>query len=167
MKTLKLVAAGLLIILSGISQAQISINVNITPPSWGPAEASGVRFYYMPDIQVYYDASRSLFFYQSNGVWIHASSLPSSYHFDLYTGYKVMLNDYDGDKPYEHFEDHCKKYPKGYNHGHEQKTYGERPGHGYGDKNHHHDGDGDGDYGNGHGHGHGHGHGNGDHDDDH
>lgn len=172
MKTLKLLATGLFLILAGTTQAQISINVNIgNPPAWGPAESVGVRFYYMPDIEVYYDVSKSVFFYQSNGVWVHAAVLPASYHYDLYTGYKVMLNDYHGETPYKEFEEHRKHYPKGCGKGHEQKTYGQRPGKGYGDKNHQHtgngNGDGDGDHdngnGNGHGHGHGNGHGHGDH----
>ena len=162
MKTARLLLAIALFAISASVQAQISIKVTIgNPPAWGPAESVGVRFYYLPDVEAYYDVGTSMFIYRSNGVWVKAASLPASCGtFDLYTGYKVVLKDYKGDSPYDNFEEHKKNYPHGYGKGREQKTYGTRPGNGYGDKNHQHTGSGGGDHGNGHGHGHGNGHGN-------
>jgi len=168
MKTLKIFAAGLMLAMSCAVQAQINISVNITPPDWGPDEASGVKFYFMPDIQVYYDVTSKVFIYRSGTTWVRTATLPGRYGtFNLYTGYKVMLHD-DDDRPYEHFDEHCKKYPKGYGRGEHQKTWKDGHhdnGHHYGEKKHDEDHDGDHDNGN-HGHGHGHGHGH-DKDDDH
>jgi hypothetical protein len=144
MKQLKLIVAGLLLVLAGTMHAQVSLNVQVgTPPAWGPAEASGVRYYYLPDIHMYYDVNSSSYIYLSHGNWIHATSVPYAYrNYDFYGAYKVSLNDYHGERPYEHYDDHRKSYPKGYNHGREQKTYGERPGKGHsdhGDDKHGHD----------------------------
>src|SRR6185312_5633226 len=160
--------AGLMLAISGLAHAQVtvSLNLNITPPEWGPAEATNVKYYFIPDIQVYYDVVNKVFIYQSNGVWVRATSLPGMYAtFDLNSGYKVMLTDADGDKPYEHFDDHCRKFPKGYNHGQAQKTWAQAHGRGH----HKDDGDGDEHHDNGvrnHGHGNGHGNGNHKHDGD-
>src|SRR5579863_6155194 len=105
MKTIKILFAGLMLTMACSLQAQINISVNITPPDWGPAEATGVRYYFLPDIQVYYDASARVFICRSGETWVRAATLPGRYGtFNLYTGYKVMLTDEDGDRPYEHFD---------------------------------------------------------------
>ncbi|HWY97713.1 MAG TPA: hypothetical protein VNY36_01400 [Bacteroidia bacterium] len=128
MKNLKLFIAGLLLVFSGVIYAQVGITVTVgTPPAWAPAEAVGVRYYYIPDIEAYYDVNAGTYIYMSNGAWVRTAYLPPAYaRYDIWGGYKVVLRDYDGDKPYEHFERHRKDYPRGYNHGHAQKTYGER-----------------------------------------
>lgn len=167
MKTIRIFFAALMLAISCALQAQINISVNITPPDWGPAAATGVRFYFLPDIQVYYDVTDKVFIYRSGTTWVRTATLPGRYGtFNLYTGYKVMLTDADGDRPYEHFDDHCRRYPKGYEHGHHQKTWKEDHhdnGNHYGERKHDHDeGDRDGEHDHGHGHGHGHDHDDGD-----
>lgn len=126
MKTVRLIIAGIAILISGILPAQVA--VTITPPPWGPAEAPGIRFYFIPDIDVYFDVNTGEYVYFSNGAWIHAHELPPAYrHYDLYKAYKVPLRDYHGETPWEKHDDHHKAYPKGYKHGEHQKTFGERP----------------------------------------
>jgi len=131
MKTLKLFIIGILLTLASGMNAQVSVNVNVgAPPLWGPAGYADVRFYYLPDIEAYYDVPSAMFIFNEGGAWVHRASLPAVYaHYDLYGGYKVVLNDYRGETPYVYFKDHRGKYPKGYHKG-EQKTYGERPGKG-------------------------------------
>jgi len=128
MKTLKFVVAGLLFFFATTTQAQISVNVNIgAPPMWGPSGYSDVRYYYLPDVEAYYDVPSAMFIYLNGGIWVHRTYLPSRYrNYDLYHGYKVVMTDYRGTEPYSHFRDHKMKYAKGY-HGQPQKTYGERP----------------------------------------
>jgi hypothetical protein len=126
MKTLKLIIAGIALIFSSTTQAQVSVTIG-TPPPWGPAEAAGVRFYYIPDIGVYFDVNAGEYVYYSGGTWVHAHELPPAYgHYDLYRGYKVPLREYHGEHPWENHAVYIKTYPKGYNHGHYQKTFGER-----------------------------------------
>ena len=124
----KLVFASVLFMSVFFAQAQVSINVNIeTPPSWGPQGYDDSRYYYLPDIDVYYDVNQSVFIYDNGGKWIREKRLPSRYrNYDLYSGYKVVLSDYRGDSPYSYHTKHRASYPKGY-HGKPQKNRGEKP----------------------------------------
>ena len=128
MKTLKLIAVGLFLFVSGLIQSQVSVNVNIgIPPPWGPVGYSNVQYYYLPDVQAYYDIRASQFIYISNGIWIRATYLPRAYrNYDLYRGYKVVLTDYHGSYPYYYFNSHKAKYHKGYK-GKPQQTIGRNP----------------------------------------
>ena len=131
MKNLKLFLIGTFLIISGAAAAQASVTVIVgSPPMWGPVGHTGVRYYYLPGVESYYDIESSRFIYYSEGVWVHRTYLPSRYkNYDLYNGYKVVMTDYRGNKPYMSFSDHKKKYSRGY-HGEYQKTYGEKPGKG-------------------------------------
>lgn len=112
------------------AQAQVSVNVNIgNPPQWGPVGYSEARYYYLPDVEAYYDIQTAMFIYYTGGAWIHRTYLPQRYrNYDLYSGYKVVMTDYRGNSPHVHYKDHKIKYAKGY-HGQPQKTYGAKPHH--------------------------------------
>jgi hypothetical protein len=131
MKTIQFIAAGILLFCAGSAQSQVSVNVNIgSPPLWGPVGYSEARYYYLPDVQAYYDVQSSMFIYYGGGRWVHRTYLPSRYrNYDLYGGYKVVMSDYHGNTPYTHFKEHKSKYGRGY-HGDAQRTIGERPGRG-------------------------------------
>ena len=131
MKNLKLTVIGIILFLAGTSQAQVSVNVNIgAPPMWGPVGYTDVQYYYLPDVEAYYDVPTANFIYLERGTWVHRTYLPTRYrNYDLYGGYKVVMNDYHGNRPYTHFNDYRVKYKKGYR-GHEQHNIGERPGRG-------------------------------------
>jgi len=127
MKTLKLIALGMILFISGSMRSQVSVSVNIgTPPPWGPVGYANVEYYYLPDIETYYDIHASLFIYFHDGRWIRSRYLPRPYrHYDLYDGYKVVLHDYHGNAPYVYFKTHKAKYYKGYR-GKPQKTIGNK-----------------------------------------
>jgi hypothetical protein len=126
MKTLKLAIAGMAILFSGIVTAQVAVTVG-TPPPWGPSEASGIRFYYIPDIQMYYDVNSGEYAYYSGGAWVHTTVLPARYKsYDFYKAYKVPLRDYHGDRPWENHTAYHKSYPKSYHRGEYQKPFVER-----------------------------------------
>jgi hypothetical protein len=131
MKEFKLILIGLGIFFSYAIKAQVSVNVNIgAPPMWGPVGYPEVQYYYLPDVEAYYDVHTSMFIYFGGGVWLHEPRLPGIYaNYDLYSGYKVVLSDYHGSTPYVNFHDHKKKYYKGYKGG-SQKTIGQKPGKG-------------------------------------
>ena len=114
MKTLKLIAVGIILLVSSSIEAQISVNVNIgSPPAWGPAGYSSVEYYYLPDVQAYHDVRATQFIYFGGGRWIRSRYLPNQYrNYDLYNGYKVVLNDYHGSRPYSHYKEHKVKYYK-------------------------------------------------------
>jgi len=127
MKTLKFVVVGMMLILAGALQGQLSVRVHVgTPPAWGPAGYSNVRYYYLPDVEAYYDVQTSMFIYMSGNRWVRRSYLPDRYrNYDLYNGYKVVMNDYHGNTPYTNFNDYRARYSKGY-HGSPQRNIGAR-----------------------------------------
>jgi hypothetical protein len=126
MKTLKLIAVGIILLVSSSIQAQVSVNLNIgTAPSWGPYGYSQAEYYYLPDVQAYFDIRASQFIFFGNGRWLRSRYLPRQYrNYDLNTGYKVVLNNYHGNRPYTNFHNDRKRYYKGYRHG-DQRTIGQ------------------------------------------
>ncbi|MBL1407304.1 hypothetical protein [Sphingobacterium faecale] len=91
------------------SQAQVSVNINIgSQPLWGPVGYDYVRYYYMPEIDVYYDVSRRKYTYYQGNRWVTKSKLPGRYkHFDIYRTYKVVLND---PSPWRYHRNHRDRY---------------------------------------------------------
>ena len=128
MKAVRFIVVGLIMFFAVSVEAQISLQVNVgTPPQWGPSGYTDVRYYYLPDVEAYYDVPSSMFIYFNGVNWIHRRSLPIRYrNYDLYNGYKVVMTDYRGNTPYVHFKEYKSKYAKGYR-GKPQKNYGERP----------------------------------------
>lgn len=119
MKNLKLLAVGIVLLVFSSAQAQVSVNVNIgTAPSWGPRGYAAVEYYYLPDVQAYYDIRASQFIYYGNGNWVRSRYLPRQYrNYDLYSGHKIVLNGYHGNRPYAHFKNHKKHYKAGHREG--------------------------------------------------
>ena len=107
---LLMVVAGLVVTLS--TDAQISVNLNVgTPPVWAPSAPVQVKYYYLPDIEVYYDVPARRYMYLRNGRWFRSASLPSHYRgYDLYHGQTIFLTDYRGNTPYTNFKEHKIKY---------------------------------------------------------
>ncbi|HEY9221739.1 MAG TPA: hypothetical protein VIO43_09220 [Lutibacter sp.] len=149
MKAIRIIMIGIGLIFASEMQAQLSVNVNIgTPPMWGPSGYSNVRYYYLPDVEAYYDVQSSNFIYFSGNTWVRHTYLPRQYrNYDLYNGYKVVMTDYRGNAPYKYYNQHKSKYAKGYK-GKYQKTVGNRSGHSNGNKqgngNHNSNGNGNG-----------------------
>jgi len=128
MKTKILITFILGLFLSGSAFAQVTVFVG-TPPSWGPVGYDNVQYYYLPDVESYYDVHNSRFIYYERGTWVHRRYLPRHYRsYDLYNGYKVVMSDYRGNTPYVHFKDYKVKYAKGYK-GQPQKSIGMKPDH--------------------------------------
>ncbi|MFO7673353.1 MAG: hypothetical protein R6V74_06585 [Lutibacter sp.] len=129
MKAIKYILLGIGLIFANESQSQITVNIG-SPPQWGPSGFSNVRYYYLPDVNSYYDVQTSRFIYYSGNSWVHRKTLPTQYrNYDLYNGYKVVMTDYRGNAPYTFYKQHKIKYAKGYR-GAPQKSIGNRPGNG-------------------------------------
>lgn len=113
---------GLTVLLSTLAytdvKSQVNININIgSQPVWGPVGYDYVEYYYLPDIEAYYYVPSRQFIYLSGGNWVFTYSLPARYRsYDLYTGYKVVINQ---PKPYRFFSSHKLKYA-GYRGNHSQ-----------------------------------------------
>lgn len=93
------------------AQVRLGLNINIgTQPVWGPTGYDHVEYYYMPDIDVFYNIPNRQYIYQDQGRWIFSTSLPGQYrNYDLYSGYKVVVND---DRPYRNAPMYRTRYAK-------------------------------------------------------
>lgn len=95
------------------AQVRVNVNLNIGRPSWGIPGRQTANFYYMPEIDSYYDLQRSQFVYFDRGQWIYASQLPGMYrNYDLARGYKVFVNE---PRPFVHADVYRKRYARYYN----------------------------------------------------
>jgi hypothetical protein len=76
---------------AGRVYAQVSVQVNLgVQPIWGPAGYDRAAYYFMPDMDTYYDVNRRQFIYNAGDRWVHATVLPPRCrNYDLYNGYKV------------------------------------------------------------------------------
>lgn len=101
--------AGCILSNSSSAQPRVSVNINVgIQPAWGPTGYDNVNYYYLPDIETYYYVPRHQFIYLDGGRWVFASSLPERCHsYDLYRGYKVVIND---PRPYQRHEEYRKRY---------------------------------------------------------
>jgi hypothetical protein len=114
MKKLKYLVFGVLLSTSISAHAQVSVNINLgQPPVWAPATAEKVQYYYLPEIETYYDVPAQRYIYVKNGKWYRSAALPAHYRtYNLKKGKIVYLTDYKGQKPYYFHKSHKIKYGK-------------------------------------------------------
>lgn len=98
MKKIILIAAVLfssLLYKTANAQVSLSLGVNIgAQPDWGPTGYDYVNYYYMPDIDTYYDVPSHQYVYLNNNVWVRSRALPPRYStYNIYNGYKVVVNE--------------------------------------------------------------------------
>jgi hypothetical protein len=76
------------------AQFKVNLNLNIgSQPEWGPTGYDHVEYYYMPDIDAYYYVPGHQYVYLQNNAWIRSASLPPRYqNYNVYSGYKVVIN---------------------------------------------------------------------------
>lgn len=87
----------LAVIVSGVASAQVRVNLRSNvdkQPVWGPIGYDHVEYYYLPDIDAYYDVPHQKFFYFERGRWANGRTLPFRYRgFNLYSTYKAVVNE--------------------------------------------------------------------------
>ncbi len=91
-----LLAGGLFCAPASYAQVRFNVNVNVgNQPTWGPVGYDYAQYYYLPDIGAYYYIPDRQFIYFDEDAddWVFAPSLPRYYHYDLYRGYKVVINE--------------------------------------------------------------------------
>ena len=120
MKTLRKIgiAATLAILLNSLqgctSPSHLSAQVQYSSPLWAPPYYAGVRYYYLPDIEVYYDLSDQEFVYLDDGQWIFSPVLPAMYSwYDLYNGFVIAL-DIGVYQPWLYHHYYVSHYPRYY-----------------------------------------------------
>ena len=185
--SLIILSALMLLITANTAKAQVGVGLSVhigTPPVWAPAAyAHSARYYYIPEMDCYYDAVRGGYFYNNGSSWDFSVGVPFGFHdYDVAHFHHVFVN-YYGARPYAYFGTrryayvqqyhggrgyfHQAAYRGGFDHGHfDHGMHGGRGNEWHGGEDHRGDrGHGGGDHGGGdRGHGGGdHGHGGGDH----
>lgn len=91
--------------------AQLNVRVNLSSqPIWGPVGYDYVDYYYMPDIQVYYNVPSHRYVYMEGNHWVSRSYLPQRYrNYDVYHARKVVINE---PKPYLHHDNYRDRYSR-------------------------------------------------------
>lgn len=109
-KIIVLVAILLLTVaVSSISAQGKVVNVS-SQPQWGPTGYDYVNYYYLPEIETYYNVPSRKFIYNSGGQWIHSSTLPPAHSaYNLKSGRKVVINEANA---YKQHKAHKVKYAK-------------------------------------------------------
>jgi hypothetical protein len=101
------------------AQSQVSVNVNIgSQVLWGPVGYDYVEYYYLPEIDVFYYVPTGEYIYWRGNQQVFVTYLPAIYHVDLYSTYKVVVNE---PKPYLQHNSYVVKYAK-YKHGAPKQT---------------------------------------------
>ena len=97
------------------ADAQIQVEVNIGQPQWGPVGYEQARYYYLPEMDLYYDIANRNYTYYENGRWASYRSLPRRYsHVDLYRTYKVVINSPSPWTNHRHYHDRYQRYAHRY-----------------------------------------------------
>lgn len=92
----------------------VGVQTHYENPQWAPSYYAGIRYYYLPDIEAYYDLSAREFVYLSNGQWYYSASCPSNYAgFDLNDCFTVAL-DVNIYQPWMHHQYYVSHYPRYY-----------------------------------------------------
>lgn len=115
MRTVQYLFFALFLSLAGIAEAQVSVNINVGAPAWAPRDHRNAQYYFIPEVNAYYDARARVFIYQEGPRWVRRSQLPGRYRgYDLRRTRVVVLHDYRGSTPYSHYNDHRRMYDPRY-----------------------------------------------------
>ncbi|MGL2963410.1 hypothetical protein ACSVH2_06275 [Flavobacterium sp. RSB2_4_14] len=117
MKRIKLLLFATILVISVNIKAQVTASFNFgTPPVWAPQNAEPAKFYYLPEIETYYDVPSRRYIYVRNGSWFRSATLPAQYrNYNLAKGQTVYITNYRGNYPYYYFKQHKVKYHKNNN----------------------------------------------------
>ena len=88
------------------AQAQVGVNINIGAPAWGPQVPYGTQYYYIPEIDGYYDLYNQQYIVFQDGYWV---PLPQLYGYDPYQFHPVIV-DYRGPQPWARIDYYHQRY---------------------------------------------------------
>ncbi|MDP4226597.1 MAG: hypothetical protein Q8910_09470 [Bacteroidota bacterium] len=116
MKDIRVIALFIVLLSIFCSTTVNAQGYGVVPPSWAPEydNINSVQYYYLPDIECYYDVWNHEFVYMEDGNWMFSATLPSLFsRFDLNTAFVVVLNN-RVHQPWMHFNYYVSHYPRYY-----------------------------------------------------
>ena len=130
--------------------AQAQVSITIGAPNWGPSVPYGTQYYYIPEIDGYYDLYSQQYIVFQDGYWV---PLPQLYGYDPYQFHPVVIG-YRGRQPWlqrDYYHQHYAYRPycaygpsrtNGYYNGgygrpgYDNHVYGNRDNRGYDNRDH-------------------------------
>jgi hypothetical protein len=88
------------------AQAQFGVNVQLGHPAWGPVVPAGTQYYYVPELDGYYDLAAQRYLVQRNGQWLPVAAVPG---YNPASFHPVVVN-YRGRQPWVQYRDHHARY---------------------------------------------------------
>jgi hypothetical protein len=83
-------------------------------PQWAPPVYSGIRYYYLPDIECYYDIYTREFIFLNHAQWFYSPTLPYMYPgFDLNNCFVIIVNS-NIYQPWMHHQYYVSHFPRYY-----------------------------------------------------
>ncbi len=126
MKNLKFTLVAFIILFTLQVNAQFSINLSLGSRAQYPNHYRNndiTSYYYLPEIEAYYDVNSALFIYNGPRGWVRSTNLPEyCSNYDINRGYKVALN-YRGNSPYANFNYDRQKYYRNNNRNYKEEYY--------------------------------------------
>ncbi len=98
--------SGFILVAAPAARAQVNVNVNVGRPAWGPAVPQTAQYYYIPEIDGYYDLYSQQYIVLRNGQWLPVAALSG---YDPYQFHPVVL-DYRGREPWVYVGAHRDRY---------------------------------------------------------
>jgi len=126
MKTLKLIAFGILLSLCNSGHAQIIVDATVAmEPIWSIIPIEGPRYEYYPDQEMYYDRQTYMYVYFNGSSWGRSAYIPQPFiNVNFGTARRVKIDNYRGREPYLNIEDHRRLYGRGDNGFHDKAMGG-------------------------------------------
>jgi hypothetical protein len=127
MNKLQITLAASILIFTLQASAQFSVSVNFgSRPQYHNRYESQVSYYYLPEIEAYYDMNSAVFIYNGPRGWVRSAYLPRyCRNYDVNRGYKVALN-YNGRNPYVNFNYDRQRYARNNNRNYREEYYNPR-----------------------------------------
>ena len=76
-----------------IAQNRDKVNI-VKQPIWGPVGYDYVEYYYIPEVDAYYNVPKQKYVYMEKGKWVTRSNLPRQYRgHDMYHTTKFVINE--------------------------------------------------------------------------
>ena len=117
MKTFTYLALIVLMFASNIASAQMEVEtvVSNTQQEDTHTYIDGIRYYYYPNLQAYFDTKSALYISNENGTWVKSETInQNSRGYSIKNGAYVMIKGYVGDEPYSQLSQHKVEYPADY-----------------------------------------------------
>lgn len=126
MNKLQLTLAAFILMFTLQTSAQFSVSLNLgSRPQWQNQNHynNDLRYYYLPEIEAYYDVNSEVYIYNGPRGWVRTAYLPEYCRdYDVNRGYKVAIN-YRGNSPYTNFNSDREKSYRNNNRNYREEYY--------------------------------------------